>query len=285
MKTRLLLLTLLALTTARAAAQTAAPPPTPVPATKSEAAAPPAVAPPATYGTWDPVGPPPRPLTAYRLAPPRLAPVPPRRHGKAGGPFALGVGGSMLWRTDRAYRVVAAVKRAGALELQASYDVWTPFRNTIVAAGLSVRFEEHGDDGALDLMLSHATVQADLLARYGALPWLWPHVWLALGLVTTRADAHDELARVRLRGRDNGLAGTLGAGFTLRTPTRLFETRGGRLASLSLGVLFEGGYTLAQAADLTLAPTGSSDVRRARTALGTIERSAPYVRIAAVVRF
>lgn len=224
----------------------------------------------------------------YQFAPPRLYPIRPqpqrkRHYGDAGGPFALGIGGSVLWRNDRAYQLFTSEGSSAAFELFASYDVLTLFKGAIVSAGVSYRNELLSGDQNLDLR--HSTAQAELMARFQAAGWLWPHLRAAVGVVSTRFSYRDERARIDYDDRDAGLASTFGAGFTLRTPARLFETFNGRLASLSLGLLVEGGYTLAKAAELEATPSTKSSVPRATFSLGSIERSAPYLRIAGSVRF
>jgi hypothetical protein len=81
--------------------------------------------------------------------------------------------------------------------------------------------------------------------------------------------------------------GSLGLGVLLRTPTRMFENRRGAYASLSLGLMFEGGYTLAAPVDMKLAADGAGerDVALVESELGELERSGPYARISAVARF
>jgi hypothetical protein len=239
-----------------------------------EDAAPPPPVPPGLYRT------PPR---RYHLASPQLHAIEPRRHGNADAPFSIAVGGSLLWRNDRAQEVLSSDEHLGAFELFASYDVWTPFRGAVLAVGASLRSEAARGESDYDLR-SHS-VQAELQARYGVTSWFWPHVRAAVGGVTTRFQQHDRAADLDFEDRSGSVVGTFGAGFTLRTPTRMFETHRGRLASLSLGLLVEGGYTVAPDADLTLEPTRGSELSRATFALGSVQRSAPYLRIMGVLRF
>ncbi|MDB4976071.1 MAG: hypothetical protein JWN48_4412, partial [Myxococcaceae bacterium] len=53
---------------------------------------------------------------------------------------------------------------------------------------------------------------------------------------------------------------------------------------LSVGLLVEGGYTLAKDAKLELKPTHPGEVARATFSLGSLDRSAPYLRIMGVIR-
>ena len=222
------------------------------------------------------------PRARYRLPPPRVFGIEPRRHGNANAPFALGVGGSLLWRDDRAQHLLSDHNRIGAFELFATYDVWTPARSLVVAAGASLRSE--AKLGSEDYDLHDNTVQAELQTRFGVSRWLWPHIRLGVGGTVTRFTAHDRVADITYRDQSGTVVGTFGAGFTLRTPARAFETHRGRLASLSLGLLVEGGYSVAKAADIDLKPTHSGDVARTSFSLGSIDRSAPYLRLMGVIR-
>jgi hypothetical protein len=224
--------------------------------------------------------PPPR---LYPIAPQRARPARPRRYGDAGAPFTIAVGGSRLWQQDDGYERLSQDESSGALELFASYDVWAPTRGLVIAAGASFRSQAYDSDDAYQLQ--HSTVQAELLARLVVTSWWMPHLRAAVGGVVTRFESRDASAVTEYEDRDAGVASTFGAGFTLSTPRRLFETRGGRLSSLAVGVLVEGGYTLAKAATLAAKPTESSEITRATFSLGKLERSAPYLRIMGVLRF
>jgi len=216
-----------------------------------------------------------------RPIPPR-APRGPRRYGNAGAPFAFGIGVGAIFRDDVGYELFSERDASTGLELFASHDIWAPGSRAIVSAGIDYRNERH--EGADDIGVAHNTLQAELNARFIATSWLLPHVRLAAGFVATRFDADDELAAIHFEDHDLGFVGTLGAGFTLRTPPRSFETYRGRLASLSLGLLLEGGYTLASPASLRAKPTGSSDVERVSFSLGELDRGGPYFRTMLVVR-
>jgi len=227
----------------------------------------------------------------YRLPPPRLYPIQPRpprhespaRYGDAGAPFSLGVGGSLLWYQDNGYEKVYGDAYGGAIDVFASYDIWTPTRGLVIAAGLSLRNERHDRSQVFELRQN--TIQAELTARLVLTSWLQPHVRAAVGVAITRFESADQRAQVDYEDRATGVASTFGAGFTLRTPTRLFETHNGRLSSLSVGVLVEGGYTLGSAAKLAAKPTESGELTRSTFPLGKLDRTAPYLRIMGVLRF
>jgi hypothetical protein len=89
---------------------------------------------------------------------------------------------------------------------------------------------------------------------------------------------------------DSGFApfGSLGLGFTLRTPTRMFETHRGQLASLSLGLMVEAGYTLSAPLALSLHDDDAEDdgdIALTDAELGELQRSGPYLRFSLVTRF
>jgi hypothetical protein len=222
----------------------------------------------------------PRPYVRPQLPPP--APPPPRRYGNAGAPFSLGVGGVLAWRNEDHERFGNS-KVGGGVNVFASYDVWAPSRVVVLSAGLDYRHDERSRTslGTLkDNLLS-----ADVTARVRAASWLWPHLRAGVGVAITQLQVRDGQADIDLEDRAADVAGSFGAGFTLRTPTRALETYRGRLSSLSFGVLFEGGYTVAPDATLSPEPSRGSDVRRASPASLSVERSAAYLRILAVTRF
>jgi hypothetical protein len=229
----------------------------------------------------------PYPPPPYRLPPPREHPLQaeprrPRVYGNAGAPFALGVGGSLLWR-DEDYQRFGSDTPRGGFDAFASYDVWSPARVFVLAAGLAFRHDERPRT-ELATMVDNL-LSAELTGRFRATSWLWPHVRAGVGFATTRVSLHDSAAQLKFEDQHAGAAGTFGAGFTLRTPTRALETEGGRLASLSLGLMFEGGYTVAADAKLAPEPTHGGDLRRASPASFSAERSAAFFRVLGVVRF
>lgn len=295
MHTRWLILSLLTLATAGARAQEAAPAPVaPLEVAPTEASTPvPQPAPPtsAPAAPYDPsVHHPARAGAAvqYRLPqpyvtpPPRPEPKPPRRHGRAGAPFALALGAGFMWRGASSQRALTDDASNAGFELLATYDVWAPTPRLIVAAGLDLRTERIGDPDALAVY--HRTVQAELQPRIQVTRWLYPHVRLAVGVVSTRLRLEDA-SGLDFTDRDAHVAGTLGAGFTLRTPARTFETYAGRLSSLSLGLTLEGGYTLAPEASLRAEPSADAEIARTTFSLGTLKRSGAYLRAMIALRF
>jgi hypothetical protein len=226
--------------------------------------------------------------TSVRLLPPHLRPIrppaarEPRIRGDATEHVALGVGGSLLWHKEHGYGITEK-KQTSAFEAFASYDVWTPVPTFTLAVGVSVRNESRDID--FDYDLKQNTVQAELLGRLRLTSWLDPHLRVAVGGVVTKFSRSDSAAGINYEDRAGGVASTFGAGLTLHTPVRLFETRRGHLSALSLGVLVEGGYTLLSDAELAAKPTRSGEVPRATFSFGSLDRSAAYLRIAGVIRF
>lgn len=294
MKTSIAMLTLLVLGAGSAASAQdpvvpaqqapATPPPQVAPAQVVPAAPgpPPGYPPPPVYVTpaQRPFPPPP-----HRLPPPQfhpLRPKPPRVYGNAGAPFSFGIGGGLAWRNEDHARF-GTQDGNGALDVFASYDVWAPSRVFVLSFGLSYRYDQRPRTQLAELTENLLT--ADLTARMRAASWLWPHLRAGAGVALTRVDVRDREGGISLDDRAPGAAGSFGAGVTLRTPTRALETHGGKLASLSIGVMFEGGYTLAQDAELTPQPKHGGDVRRASPTSFQSERSAAFLRVLGVARF
>jgi hypothetical protein len=229
-----------------------------------------------------------RPPTAY-VPPPRVyvftaPPIEPkRRYGNAGAAFTFGMGAALRFRSDSGYAKLGSDKHQTELELFASYDVYQPVRRIVLAAGVSYRHADLGDDDVLGVTTN--AVQADAIARFTVAPWLFPQVRVGLGAQLARADLHDSAGDYRAHDHSAGVTGSLGGGFLVQTPRRLFETRAGRLSSLVLGMLIEGGYAFAGAADFHLKVKADSNLDSPRITLGKLDLGGPYLRIAGVVRF
>jgi hypothetical protein len=196
------------------------------------------------------------------------------------------MGASLLWPSDDGYRVAGVGDRQAHFDLFANYDVFQPSRLWVVSAGASFRTLMGADEENVELALR--TLQADLTARYRGCSWWVPHVRAAAGATLLKLEVQDiALGDAFYRGEDQVFTGSLGAGFTLRTSTRFFETRTGRLASLSLGIVVEAGMTLAPAANPKLAPKPAlaEGIEQRYGSFGELDLSAPYLRLAAVTRF
>lgn len=188
----------------------------------------------------------------------------------------------MVWDNDPGYLLVGE-KRRPTFDVMASYDLLQPSKHLVVSLGASLR-RSRASEG--DLSIFDDTLQAELIARLATSSWFWPHARASVGAAFTRVEIGNEGAPGSLTDRDVGLASSFGGGFTLRTPTRALESPGGRLASLSLGVLCEAGYSLTGDATFVATPSGgASGVERSAVRLGSLSRSAPYLRIMAIARF
>jgi hypothetical protein len=251
--------------------------------------APAPTAPAAAYGTA-----PTAPIVV--LPPPRFASPPPkqiaftappieekRRYGDAGAPFAIGMGGAIRFRSDAGYQKLHAGDHQTELDLFASYDVYQPVRRIVIAAGLNYRNAQLGDDQTVAINTN--AIQADVIARYTLTTFLFPQIRAGVGAQLSRIDLEDSSGQFSAHDHSASASGSIGAGLTIQTPRRLFETRRGRLASLSLGVLVEGGYAFAAAANYHLKVSSDSDLADSEIALGKLDLGGPYLRINGVVRF
>jgi hypothetical protein len=188
-----------------------------------------------------------------------------------------------VYRDDVGYRRLGADNPQTELDLFASYDVLQAGARLVIGAGLGYRMGAAGSESDLVAVTSHA-VSAELIARFKA-NWLAPHLRAGVGLLTSRLRLEDESAALRLEDREHGALGVLGGGLTLRTPSRLFESRAGHLSSLSFGLLFEGGYIIAAAASYQGKPKSESDVPQQTLSLGSLDQAGGYLRLLGVVRF
>jgi len=224
--------------------------------------------------------------------PPKPLPLPPRVHRSAGAPIAIALVYDRAWSKDKGFDLFGDKNRLKQFGVWASYDIWSLSKRAIVAAevGWSGWVEKsHEMDGALGTQLGMSRVHIGANLRYVIEPWLQPHLRVAAG---------GSFLDIEIRSTENNLDTTfrdwhfapfasIGAGFLLRTPTRLFESRSGDFASLSMGVLLEGGYLLSGAPSFSLKPKDRPDNLIALTSadLGKLDCSAGYFRISLVVRF
>lgn len=255
---------------------------------------------PAPVSAFPPPPPPPQATVVYQPATPRVVmlvpqkravrPRPKRVYGDAGAPFAIGAGLTFTWPSDAGYARSGHDDLLTHGEIFASYDVWQPVDRLVLAAGAHFRALMGGNER---VEVRERAIQADLTLRYTAARWLFPHLRAGVGAVGTTLQIDDTepyrtgLEYLGYEDKDWAPVGTLGAGFTLRTRARAFESHSGHVSSLSLGLLVEGGYIVAPAAKLDLQPTGSpaSGIETRTAKAGSLDRTAPYLRIAGVVRF
>ena len=210
-------------------------------------------------------------------------------HGDAGAALALGLSIVFPWYTDPGYDVFSSDNVPEAYGLWAAYDVFALRTDTIGALELGWD-TEHSESSVLGDTLnsdlqSHAA-HAALQLRYVPVDFLQPHLRLAAGVSFVAMALRTSSPSERFTDDAVSPFGSLGLGLTLRTPTRLFEDKHGNLASLSVGVMVEGGYTLAAPLDFKLDGPGPGKRAIALTepSLGTLDRSGPYIRVSFVGR-
>lgn len=222
----------------------------------------------------------------------------PRVHGDAGGAFALGVSLEMPWYSDPGFDVFHDDDVTTRLGVWAGYDVASLQPDLILAAEIGWGTENESESellaGALHSELDTQSFFAGVQLRWVPLAMLQPYARLTGGaaLVDMELSSRSPSQTFTEGGGDpfDSLVspfGSLGLGVMLRTPTRMFENRRGAYASLSFGLMFEGGYTLAAPVDMKLDGEGPAerDIDVVESEFGELERSGPYARISGVARF
>lgn len=210
-------------------------------------------------------------------------------HGDAGAPFALALSLEQLWYLDESYDLFGKNDVAPRFGAWASYDLLS-LRPTVILAGeVGWGYEsedEYAFDNQLDTKLRTHTFDGGVRVRWVPIDFLQPHIRVAGGIGWVRADLSIATGSVDSKSDELLPFVSAGLGFLLRTPTRSFENRRGMLASLSLGLMFEGGYTQAGGLDVSFhAARDKRAVDLTEPALGTLERSGPYLRTSFVVGF
>jgi hypothetical protein len=203
--------------------------------------------------------------------------------------FSLALNVDELWHTQKSYDLFSDNDLQVSVGASVGYAVWINGPWSVVPeVGFGIDQSSGGSryGGAIEsAQLDSVRGYAGGRVRYLLLPFLEPHVRLAAGLeslgASVRSDTGESFERTA-----HPIFGSLGAGFSLHTlPGALTRKRGG-LGTLVVGAIVEGGYTVAQSVDLALAPAGAAPrAQTETTSFGTLERSGPYVRIAADVRF
>jgi len=214
-----------------------------------------------------------------------------RQYGNAGAAIAVGVSFDAPWYTKRSYDLFSDKDVANRFGVWAAHDIAALRSDTFVALELGWG-TEHEQDGGLRAstlgseLTTHAFYGGAQL-RYVPVSWLQPHARLAGGAQFLHMQLTSSSPTVTFK--DNGVTpfASLGLGVTLRSPTRLFEDFQGHLASLSVGLMLEGGYTLAPAVQFALrGPSpGQRGVPIVEPKLGHLDRGGPYARASLVVRF
>jgi len=126
---------------------------------------------------------------------------------------------------------------------------------------------------------------AGVRVRYALLSWLEPQVRLGVGVDRMKATL-EQSDGTSLEKSDVSWFGAVGAGVSVHTTPGALTSRTGGLSSFMLGATLEGGYSFGPAMDLDVTPVDeSSRVRTTNASLGSLSRSAPYVRLTADLRF
>lgn len=219
---------------------------------------------------------------------PRLEPEPPRVRGDAGAAIGIGLSFEQDWNRDEGYDLFGEDDVAQRVSVWFSHDLLSFGERTVLAGELGVGSgvdETSGEFDSMKTSLNNTRLQVAAYVRHAIWPVLQPHLRLAGHVSFIKAEL-DFAGDENFSDRDISGGGSLGAGFMVRTPTRLFENRKGDFASLSLGLLFEGGYTLASPVTFDLVDDEQADRIEVRSArLGELELSGPYFRAGLVVRF
>jgi hypothetical protein len=199
-------------------------------------------------------------------------------------PFAVYLNVEPQWNTDAGYDLFDDDDVGTEVGLGLSYDVLelAPDVALVAELGWGMTSQEQGYlfGGAftgteLDLHRFSAAVSA----HYRVLPWVGPHARVAGGV--SLLDASFEGRESDERFEDSGTSPFLRLGGGVSAEQSLGE-------HIAAGVLFEGGYTLAQGVALKLEPRSDSDrdgIDTRYADLGTLSLSGPYLRIAALIRF
>lgn len=190
-----------------------------------------------------------------------------------------------LWSTDRRYDWFSEddVRIRAGVSVAAELLELTPRLMLVPEIGWG--YEQGGDDSSPVPTLSSAEFSAHSLylaaaLRYRLLDWLHPQVRAQLGLSWLDLELEGGGPDERFEGQSTLPFGALGAGFTVETPD------GALRGPLRVGLLVEGGYALASAADLNLDwAAADGRVPTEMAALGSWSRSGPYLRAAVFARF
>jgi hypothetical protein len=209
------------------------------------------------------------------IAAPLAAPEPPPPVVlKTRFPFGIFLDVSPLWQRSRGFDLFSDSDISPRVGVTVEMDVLELARDTHLSLDLSGALEQASDTVLGDLETRFSSLQ---LLTGGRLRKVWhplfdTHLGVLGGVARTST-------RIGLEGSsfDWIPMAQFGAGFSALMPGN-FRTRP--------GLLFEGGYVLSKDIDLPLATVQSGDSIDHRTAnLGTLERSGPYLRFSAFLRY
>ena len=211
-------------------------------------------------------------------------------HGDAGAAIGIGLSVDAVFHDDVGFKLFDENKATSRLGLWASHDLATLTKRWIIAGELGFGLE--GNDGTRlfsgdgEAHLHATTFHGALSLRWDACAVFAPHVRASGGV--SALDLELQLGGGEAKETDHAASGfgALGAGFLLHTPARLFESRAGKVASLSLGVMFEAGYALRSPVEFALKNKGDSrSIEIINAKLGRLDLSGAYLRTSLVARF
>jgi hypothetical protein len=209
--------------------------------------------------------------------------------GDAGAPYAVAFTVERRWNDDPGYDAFAGDDLSARLGIWLAYDVLMLSPEVVLAAeaGFAAETDEASEllGGALHSKLEGYAPHIGAQARWRMLSWLQPHVRLQGG--ATIWNTQIDLGRTEVDNDGVAPFGRITAGLLLRTPTRLFENSRGHLASMSFGLLLEGGFALEAPwqMELDVKGPGEDDIPIAEASLGELSRSGPFVQGSVVGRF
>jgi hypothetical protein len=201
----------------------------------------------------------------------------------------LGVDFTLLYRDDVGYEHFRDSDRSLRIGVFVVRDVLTIAPKVIGSIEVGAGFEQDrapgllGSSGGADL--DSQTYYGAINLRWDAVSFLSPHVRAAAGASLFQFELPTQSATFQTDHEVSGF-GSLGLGFLLHTPARLFESRRGKFSSFGLGILIEGGYALRAPVDFALRAKGDSRrIAVVDAALGRLDLSSPYLRTCFVARF
>jgi len=220
------------------------------------------------------------------------APPSDRDNEVANARIGIGLEIDTVWNTDPGFDLFSEDDVSTQVGVWFSYDLLPITKQLTLAGevGVGIGGAEHQPQKDLDLTWSMNSFKAYLAAnlRLQVFTWMLPHIKLGCGALfgTLELELKDEDQHQTESEDTASPLGTIGAGVTFQTPKGMFEGNDGAFASLSLGLLIEGGYTLASSMSLTLKTERDEDPIENRTAeLGELDLSGPYIRTSVLVRF
>ena len=225
-----------------------------------------------------------RPQTVQQQKPPLTEPEGPVT---SWAPLRFGVAleGRTTWPINNAAkRLVGSQTRTGAgLTLQGDvYRQGDKLAVRLDLAWVNTTTTSLQDSSGLSERFENNLFSLGVSARYHIFRWLAPFVRL------TGGGGWDKLTVSDLHDRQSFSEGSLGGGFFLRTPgLRLWQ--GDSAPFLGLVGNLEGGYALATSSDFSLhsspASTSTTPIPTSPVPIGTVGRSAPYVRFSLGIAF